>query len=216
MKRREFTGGMAAWVGGAAVAPWLAGTAVAQAAFQAGKDYVELRQQQPTSTPQGVEVVEFFWYGCPHCHRFEPLLEAWVKKLPADVRFRRVPVAFRDEFVVHQRIYYALEALGQVEPVHKRVFHAIHVERKSLDEVNAIADWMAANGVDRAKFLEAYNSFGVQTKTRQAKQLADGFRIDGVPALGINGRYWTSGSVAGSLERSLQVADHLIALSRRK
>ncbi|MCW7538872.1 thiol:disulfide interchange protein DsbA/DsbL [Aquabacterium sp. A7-Y] len=207
---------MAAWVGGAAVAPWLAGTAVAQAAFQAGKDYVELRQQQPTSTPQGVEVVEFFWYGCPHCHRFEPLLEAWVKKLPADVRFRRVPVAFRDEFVVHQRIYYALEALGQVEPVHKRVFHAIHVERKSLDEVNAIADWMAANGVDRAKFLEAYNSFGVQTKTRQAKQLADGFRIDGVPALGINGRYWTSGSVAGSLERSLQVADHLIALSRRK
>lgn len=222
MKRRDFTGGLAAWAGGSAVAPWLAGVAttgvagLAQAqSFQAGKDYVQLRQPQ-AEPGAGVEVVEFFWYGCPHCFRFEPLLQAWVKKLPQGVRFRRVPVAFRDEFVVHQRIYYALESMGLVEQMHQRVFNAIHNDHKPLNEANAIADFMAANNVDRAKFLEAYNSFGVQTKARQAKQLAQAFEIEGVPALGIGGRYLTSGSHAGSLERSLQVADHLIAQSRGK
>ncbi|AKJ26906.1 thiol:disulfide interchange protein DsbA/DsbL [Caldimonas brevitalea] len=221
MKRREFTGGLAAWVGGSSVAPLLAGTAatLGTAAAQAqtpkpGTDYVVLKQAQPTAATKGIEVVEFFWYGCPHCYRFEPLLEAWVKKLPADVSFRRVPVAFRDEFVVHQKIYYALEALGKVDALHKRVFQAVHADKNPLDQTEAIADFMARNGVDRAAFLDAYNSFGVQTKTRQAKQLAEGYRIDGVPALGINGRYWTSGALARSLERSLDIADHLIQVSR--
>lgn len=215
MKRREFTGGMAACAAAGIGATLLAPAVHAQAP-QAGTDYVVLKQPQPTSAPGKIEVVEFFWYGCPHCNRFEPLLDVWVKKLPADVSFRRVPVAFREEFVVHQRIYYALEALGQLETLHRKVFHAIHVERNPLNKPEAVADFMAKNGVDRAKFLEAFNSFGVQAKVRQASQLAEGYKIDGVPALGVNGRYWTSGGLTGSLERSLVVADYLIAQARKK
>ncbi len=220
MKRREFTGGMAAWVGGSSLMPvgamgLAAATPAAHAQTpKAGTDYVALSQPQPTAAAGKVEVIEFFWYGCPHCNRFEPMLEGWVKKLPANVTFRRVPVAFRDDFVVHQRIYYALETMGQLDALHKKVFHAMHVDRNPMKDADGIADFMAKNGLDRAKFLEVFNSFGVQTKSRQAKQLTEGYKIDGVPALGINGRFWTSGSLTGSLERSLQVADFLIAQAR--
>ncbi|WP_019560494.1 MULTISPECIES: thiol:disulfide interchange protein DsbA/DsbL [Caldimonas] len=211
MKRREFTAAAGvAVLGLAGLAPR---TTRAQAP-KAGSDYVVLRPALPGGTDGKIEVIEFFWYGCPHCNRFQPLIEPWAKKLPADVLYRRVPVAFREEFVVHQRIYYALEALGQIEAVHKKVFHAVHVERNPLNKPEAIADFMARQGIDRAKFLEAFNSFGVQTKIRQARQIAEGYKIDGVPAIGVNGRYWTSGALAGSLERSLQVADYLIGQAR--
>ena len=217
MKRREFTGGLAAWVGGGSLVPAVAASlaTVAPAAHaqtpKAGTDYVALAQPQPTAAATGkVEVIEFFWYGCPHCNRFEPMLEGWVKKLPPTVSFRRVPVAFRDDFVIHQRVFYALESMGQLENMHKKVFYAIHVDRNPLNTPDAVADFMAKNGIDRAKFLEIFNSFGVQTKVKQAKQLAEGYKIDGVPALGVNGRFWTSGALTGSLERSLQVAEYLI------
>ena len=216
MKRREFTTGIGAWAGLASLATLVAAPAAHAQAPQAGKDYVALPQALPTAGDGTVEVIEFFWYGCPHCNRFEPLLERWVKQLPADVSFRRVPVAFRDAFVVHQRIYYALEALGRVEDLHRKVFFAIHEQKNPLNNSESIARFMEANGVNRTEFLDAYNSFGVQTKARQAKQLGDAYRIDGVPALGIHGRFWTSGGVAGSLERSLLVADYLINVARRK
>jgi thiol:disulfide interchange protein DsbA len=144
------------------------------------------------------------------------MLEAWTKKLPADVSFRRVPVAFRDEpFGTHQRIYYALETMNQVEAMHRKVFYAIHNDRQKLDKPAEIAAFMTKNGVDGAKFVEVMNSFGVQTKARQAKQLAEAYKIDGVPALGIQGRFYTSGSLAGSPEQSLRVTDFLIERSRK-
>lgn len=216
MKRRDFSIGLAA-------APLLSATAgllspaLAQAqAPRAGSDYQVLPQPLPGAEPGKVEVLEFFWYGCPHCFRFEPMLEAWKKKLPADTSFRRVPVAFREEFVIHQRLYYALEALGRLEDLHGKVFTAMHVDKNRLNTPELVADFLAKNGVDRAKALEVMNSFSVQSKVGQARKLAEAYRIDGVPALGVNGRYWTSGSLAGSLERSLAVADHLIELSRAK
>jgi thiol:disulfide interchange protein DsbA len=208
MKRRDCTLALTATLAALALP-----TARAQAPKE-GSDYVVLRQPVAQATDGKIEVIEFFWYGCPHCNRFQPLIEPWAAKLPADVRYRRVPVAFRDEFTVHQRLYYALEALGELEKMHKRVFHAVHVERNPLNKPEAMADFVARHGGDRAKFLEAYNSFGVQTKTRQAKQTAEAYKIDGVPAVGVNGRYYTSGALAGSLERSLQVADFLIARAR--
>lgn len=216
MKRREFSAWMASspllGAGGLLLAP----AAQAQAP-RAGTDYMVLQQPQPTNAPAGqVEVVEFFWYGCPHCFKFEPLLDAWLKRLPADVSFKRVPVAFREDFVIHQRIYYALEALGKVEELHRKVFNAMHVEKNRMDKPEVVADFMARNGVDRAKFLETLNSFSVQGKTGQARKLAEGYRIDGVPTLGVHGRYWTSGSLTGSLERMLAVTDHLIGLARPK
>jgi thiol:disulfide interchange protein DsbA len=136
--------------------------------------------------------------------------------VPADVAFRRVPVAFRDEpFGAHQRIYYALEAMGQLEAVHRKVFYAIHNERARLDKPADIAAFMKKNGLDDAKFLDVYNSFSVQTKCRQAKQLSEAYKIDGVPAIGVQGRYYTSVGLAGSPDRALAVTDFLIQQARK-
>jgi thiol:disulfide interchange protein DsbA len=212
MHRREFS---TALLGASALAVGL--PAAAQGGPVEGTHYVRLGQPLPVTAPAGkVEVVEFFWYGCPHCNAFEPMLEAWTKKLPADVWFRRVPVAFRDEpFGTHQRIYYALETMNQVEAMHRKVFYAIHNDRLRLDKPAEIAAFMTKNGIDGAKFVEIMNSFGVQTKARQAKQLAEAYKIDGVPALGVQGRFYTSGSLAGSPEQSLRVTDFLIERSRK-
>ena len=207
MQRREFS---TALLGAGALTLGL--PAAAQGGFQEGTHYVRLGQPLPVTAAAGkVEVVEFFWYGCPHCNAFEPALEAWAKKLPDFVSFRRVPVAFRDEpFGIHQRIYFALETMGQLE-----VFYAIHNDRQKLDKPADIGAFMTKNGVDGAKFVEVMNSFGVQTKARQAKQLAESYKIDGVPALGIQGRFYTSGSLAGGQDKMLVVADFLIQASRK-
>ncbi len=212
MHRREFTTALA---GAGALALGL--PAAAQGGIVEGTHYVRLGQPLPVTAPAGkVDVVEFFWYGCPHCNAFEPMLEAWVKKLPEFASFRRVPVQFREEpFGTHQRIYFALEAMGQLEAMHRKVFHAIHNERMKLDKPAEIQAFMTKNGVDGAKFIEVMNSFGVQTKARQAKQLAEAYRIDGVPALGIQGRFYTSGSLAGGQDKMLVVADFLIQASRK-
>ncbi len=212
MHRREFTTALA---GAGALALGL--PAAAQGGIVEGTHYVRLGQPLPVTAPAGkVDVVEFFWYGCPHCNAFEPMLEAWVKKLPEFASFRRVPVQFREEpFGTHQRIYFALEAMGQLEAMHRKVFAAIHNERMKLDKPAEIQAFMTKNGVDGAKFIEVMNSFGVQTKARQAKQLAESYRIDGVPALGIQGRFYTSGSLAGGQDKMLVVADFLIQASRK-
>ena len=212
MKRRDFTATLL--VATASVGPVTLSQAQGNPAE--GKQYVRLSQPLPAAGGGKIEVIEFFWYGCPHCNDFEPMLDAWAKKLPADVLFRRVPVAFRDEpFGSHQRIYYALEAMNQVDAMHRKVFYAIHNDRQRLDKPADIADFMAKNGLDGAKFLDVFNSFSVQTKARQAKQLAESYKIDGVPALGVQGRYYTSGTLAGSTEKALQVTDFLVQQIRK-
>ncbi len=215
MKRREFSAVLATGALGAAS---IMNTARAQGGAPVeGKDYVRLSSPLPAPAGGKIEVVEFFWYGCPHCNTFEPMLDAWSKKLPADVSFRRVPVAFRDEpFVAHQRIYFALDEMKLTEAMHRKVFAAIHVDHLRLDKPADIAAFMTKNGVDGAKFLEFYNGFSVQTKARQAAQLAQAYKLDGVPALGIQGKYFTSATLAGSPERSLAVTDYLIQQVRGK
>ena len=216
MKRRDFSAQLiAAGFGGVALA--CNGGAAAQGGTPVeGTHYVKLGQPLPVPPGGKIEVIEFFWYGCPHCNSFEPALDSWTKTLPADVSFRRVPVSFRDEpFGAHQRIYYALEVLEAIPAMHRKVFAAIHVDHARLDKLPEIAAFMAKNGVDGAKFSETFNSFGVQTKARQAKQLAEAYRIDGVPALGIQGRFYTSGTLAGNAERSLAVTDYLIERVRK-
>ena len=214
MKRREFSSQFL--VAGFGAAMLTSGTARAQAEPVEGAQYVKLSQPQPVPAGGKIEVLEFFWYGCPHCHAFEPALEAWQKKLPADVAFRRMPVAFREEpFTTHQRLYFSIEAMGLLDSVHRKVFNAIHLEKARLDKLPDIVAFLAKNGVDGAKFTEVFNSFSVQTKARQAKQLAEAYRIDGVPAIGIQGRFYTSGSMAGSGDRALAVADYLIQRVRK-
>jgi len=209
MKRRDFSLACGAVMAGAGFVPSIA---LAQAkAPEAGVDYLVLDKRVLVEAPAGkIEVVEFFWYNCPHCHAFEPAFDAWSKKVPKDVAVRRVPIAFRDDFAPQQRLYYALEAMGLVDKLHAKVFAAIHVEKKELNKGDAIADWVAKQGVDKTKFLEQYNSFSVATKASRATQLQNAYKIEGVPALGVAGRYWTDGSMAKSLERALQVVDHLV------
>jgi len=179
-----------------------------------GVDYLLLDKPAPTEAAGKIEVVEFFWYSCPHCNRFEPQLDEWAKKMPKDVSLRRAPIAFRPDFEPQQRLYFVLEALNKVEELHKKVFYAIHVEKQALNTLPQIADWVEKQGINKAKFTEAYNSFPVATKTRKATLLQDSYKVDGVPALGVGGRFYTSGSIAQTMERALVVTDYLVGLVR--
>ena len=208
MKRRDFSLACGAALAGTA---FVAPSALAQGKpLQAGTDYHVIEKRAAVDAPPGkIEVVEFFWYNCPHCNSFEPTFDAWRKRAPKDVVVRRVPIAFRDDFVPQQRLFYAMEAMGLVDQLHSKVFAAIHVDKQKLDRADAIADWVAKQGVDKAKFMEQFNSFSVATKASRATQLQNAYKIEGVPALGVAGRYLTDGSMAGSMERALQVVESL-------
>jgi protein dithiol oxidoreductase (disulfide-forming) len=215
MQRREFSRiSMAATLGAAGL--WSQGAAAQAAKFEAGSDYQLVDPRAPVDAPAGkVEVVEFFWYSCPHCNAFEPTLAAWLKRLPAHIAFRRVPVAFREDFGPQQRLYFALESLGLVEKLHAKVFAAIHAEHLPLAKPQAIIEWVGKQpGVDAAKFEQAYNSFGVATKASKATQLQNAYRVEGVPALGVAGRFYTDGTMAHNMERALQVVESLASLVR--
>ena len=168
------------------------------------------------SAPAGkVEVVEFFWYSCPHCNAFEPQFEAWAKTQPADVVVRRVPVAFNASFVPQQKLYYALEGMNLLPQLHAKVFRTIHVDRNLLKTDDAIFDWVGKQGVDLAKFKEVYNSFTVANQARKAAQLQNEYDVEGVPAMGVAGRYYTDGTKAGNMDNVLRVVNALVASSRK-
>ena len=211
MKRRDFSHVAV----GAALASSTLLSPLAQAQARkpvAGKDFHILDAKAPVEATSGkIEVVECFWYCCPHCNTFEPTLAAWVKSLPKDLAFKRSHVAFNDGFVPQQRLFLALEAMGLLDKLHVKVFSAIHAERLNLAKGDAIADWVAKQGIDKPKFMEQYNSFSVSTKATRSTQLQNAYRVEGVPALGIAGRFYTDGAMAGSMERALQVAEYLIA-----
>ena len=208
MKRREFT------LGAALVA--VPGLLALPAHAQSGPGYVTLKERAPVDAPAGqVEVVEFFSYGCSHCKNFEPTFQAWKKAAPKDVAVRMVHVGFQSSFEPLQRIYYALESMGEVDKLHAKVFDALQTQRKRLDKPDVLFPWIAEQGVDRAKFEAAYKSFGVASKIRQAGQLQEAYKVEGTPALGIAGRYYTDGSLGGGFERMIQITNNLIAQERK-
>lgn len=217
MKRREFSLSAATAAAASALTLPLATPAFAQARqFKEGKDYVKLGKPVPTEAPAGkVEVIEFFWYSCPHCNAFEPALEAWIKAAPKDLHIRRVPVAFNATFVPQQKLYFALEGMGKLPEVHAKVFRAVHVERLPLNKDELIFDWIAKQGVDAAKFKEVYNSFTVSNQVRKASQLQEAYGVEGVPSMGVAGRYYTDGTMAGNMQNVLQVVDQLAAQTRK-
>ena len=212
MKRRLFSSALLA------TSTWLSqSSAWAQALFKPGKDYLPLERPVATEAGNGkIELIEFFWYSCPHCNAFEPTFAQWIKTAPKDVVVRRVPVAFREDFVPQQRLFFALEAMNLLESLHAKVFVAIHVEKQPLNTETAIADWVGKQGVDKAKFLETFKSFGVASKLKRAVQLQNDYKVEGVPSFGIAGRFYTDGSIAGSMERAIKVAESLIAQSRTR
>ena len=192
------------------VAISISGLASAQSTkIEEGFDYRVLPVAQAVETKGKVEVIEFFWYGCPHCYDFEPELSAWLKRQPKDVTFKRVPVAFRDDFMPHSQLFYALEAMGKGEAMNEKVMYAMHKENKRLMTENEIADWVSSQGIDRNTFLATYRSFAVVSKARAARQLADAYRIDGVPTIVMQGRYVTSPSIAGTKAKAILVMDYL-------
>ncbi|KWK71817.1 thiol:disulfide interchange protein [Burkholderia ubonensis] len=177
----------------------------------AGKDYEVMKAPQPVSAPAGkVEVIEFFWYGCPHCYEFEPTVEAWVKKQGDKVDFKRIPVAFRDDFVPHSKLFYAVSALGMSEKVTPAIFNAIHKQKNYLLTPQAQADFLASQGVDKKKFMDAYNSFSVQGQVKQSAELLKSYNIDGVPTIVVQGKYKTGPAYTNSLEGTAQVLDYLV------
>jgi len=180
-----------------------------------GKDFNKLERPLVSDAGTGkIEVIEFFWYSCPHCNAFEPTFANWVKSASKDLVIRRMPVAFNDSFAPQQRLYFALEALNLLETLHAKVFTAVHVEKQALNTETSIQAWVEKQGVDKTKFAEAYKSVGMTSKLRRAVQLQNDFKVEGVPSLGIAGRFYTDGSMAGSMERALQVTEALLAQVR--
>lgn len=188
---------------------------MAAAKLTANRDYVILNPPQPTEVAAGkIEVLEFFWYGCPHCFDLEPVLHKWTQTLPSDVEFRRVPTIFRESWVPGARIYYALEAIGELQRLHDGVFSAIHTDGINLNDEKTLIDWMAKKGVDGKKFADAYKSFTVQTKTKRAQQITQAYKLTGVPALAVDGKYLTSVSQTGSHEALTAALEDLIKQAR--
>lgn len=214
MNRRDFSSALLAAGAGSSLL-LAAGAARAQAPVE-GREYSLIQPPQTPTTPDKIEVLEFFTYACPHCSAFEPMVGPWGRTLPADVAFRRVPVSFLFNAENFQRTYYSLESLGLVDQMQAKVFAAVHVERQRLDKPEDIAALVAKNGGDAAKFLAAFKSFSVATSVTKAKKLQADYRIEAVPALAIHGRYLTSPSQANGGPQSLAVADALIDKVRRK
>ena len=190
-----------------------------------GAPYLTLPEKQNTEAGARVEVTEFFSYTCPHCRVFEPALAAWVKKNAGKVAFKRVHVGFRPSDQILQRVYATLESLNIVEANHGKVFAAVHEENLRFNSEEEAFDWAAKAGIDRARFIAAYRSFGAQAKVTRAQAMVAAYRIDQWPMLAVGGRYLTSPHLAGSHSKeplseaqqhqaALQVADTLVVKSK--
>jgi thiol:disulfide interchange protein DsbA len=180
-------------------------------AFAQG-NYTELKTPQPVEAQGGkIDVVEFFWYGCIHCYNLEPALENWVKKLPPDVQFRRVPAVFNPRWGHDAAIFYTFEAMGLLDKLHKPLFDAIHRGGLRTDNPQALDQWLQKQGVDPKKFNETVKSFAVQSKTRRAVQLTTGYGIEGTPAMAVQGRY-----VVNAGDGILQTVSGLVDRARKE
>jgi len=224
LARRDFSLGLvAAGLGSAG----LSLPSAAQSGWPAeGTHYVRLQQPAAVAAAGKLEVVEFFWYECPHCNAFEPALEAWSKKLPADVVLRRVPVWFQEvPFASQQRLFYTLEVLDLSPTLHRKVFAAIHNDRARLRTPEDMAAFALKNGADPIRFMTVYSSPEVATQCQRARQLAEAYKIDAVPAMGVHGRFYTNGNLANAgqpangpaagNERLLAVVDMLLGRVRK-
>jgi thiol:disulfide interchange protein DsbA len=198
--------------GATGAAGLVAGALTPLTAFAApveGTDYNRVTPPQPTDHPGKIEVTEFFGFWCPHCNDFDPILNEWIKKQPADVAMNYVPISFADAQVPYQRLYYTLKILGKEDALRSKVFYAIHTAKTPLDTGEQQADWAAQNGIDKKKYLDLYNSFSVQNDARRATTIANNYGVSSVPTLAVNGKYTVLGSAA-----ALSTVDFLVAQER--
>lgn len=176
--------------------------------------FQDITPAQPTSSGSKIEVVEMFWYGCPHCYHFEPHVKQWKKSLAKDVSFKRVPAIFNDKWALHARAYYTAEALGVLEKIHQPLFDAMHQKKQRLDDQAKLADFFAQHGVNKEKFNSTFYSFAVNSKVNWAKHLTNAYKIEGVPTMIVQGKYRTSASLAGGHKEVIQVVNDLVAKER--
>lgn len=193
----------------------------AHAELTVGKDYTLVKPPQPTESGGKIEVLEFFWYGCPHCNNLQPSLQAWLKRKPADVELKHIPAVFQESWVPLTKAYYTIEAMGLVDKLHQEMFATLHRQRVQLRDANAIFDWAASKGVDRKKFADTYNSFGVNGRAQRSIEMTKKFDIPGTPALVVDGKYLIAPSMALKTDRTIdydrffQNVDELIAEARK-
>ncbi len=188
-----------------------------------GRDYRVMNPPQPVESGKRVEVLEFFWYGCPHCNALQAPLRVWLKQKPADVDFRRVPAVFSNSWIPLTWTYYALDAMGIVDKHHYDVFAAIHEQKIRLSDQKVLFDWVAKQGVDAGKFAEVYNSFGVKSRAMRSIEMTKAYDIPGTPALTVDGKYIVAPSMtlksdktSVDYERYFQVLDQVIAMARKE
>ena len=189
--------------------------AVGGAWAQAPAPYSLLQPQQPTDGSGKIEVVEFFWYGCPHCYSLEPAVNAWLKSAPKDVVFKRIPAYPSESWGEMAKVFYTLEAMGLLDQYHQRVFDAMHKENVNLANKRLREEWLAKNGIDVAKYNEVEKSFTVATKLARARQLTQAYKVDSVPRLFVNGKYFTSAEQAGGPDKVFPVVDKIIVIARK-
>jgi thiol:disulfide interchange protein DsbA len=199
------------WLMGLALLMLVPVAASAQTAFVAGTDYQVISPAVKTTQPDKVVVTEIFWYGCPHCFRFEPYAERWAAGLPDGVVFEQVPSSLNPRWTELARAYYAFKMMGALEQTHKALFEAIHLKRERLDSLDSLAEFATSLGLDEKVFRENYFSFPVETQIRKNIQKEKRYGHRGVPAVIVNGKYLVSASLAGSNERMIQIMNFLVA-----
>ena len=175
-----------------------------------GEHYTKLNKAQATQSGNKVEVIEFFWYGCPQCYKFEPTVAKWKKNKPANVHFIRVPAPLNPSWMPHTKAYYALEIMGKGEQYHEALFNAIHVDRKRIFDMDAITNFLVGLGVDENAFNSSINSFAVETRARQAQQLSKNHQLNGVPMMAVNGKYTISAQQAGGYQKMIDITNYLV------
>ena len=198
----------------------------ALACFAAGAQGQEVRARQnieyrliaaqPVESGDRIEVIDFFWYGCPYCNELQPSLDDWAKRKPADVTLRRIPVILKDNWAPHARIYYTLELLGETERLHSRVYHSYHVEELHMSRPEVMEQWAVKNGIERRRWLDAYHSPEVDARIARAFQATKRYDIQGTPSVVVDGRYLTSSSMTPTVRGVIPVVEDLIVLARQK
>lgn len=204
-------------MGGFALAflAWTGGAAAQEIRARQNIEYRVIPSPQPVETGANIEVIDFFWYGCPYCNELQPALEEWIKKKPTDVTVRRIPAILKDNWAPHARIYYTLELLGELERLHLKVYHGYHVEELFMSKPDVMEQWAAKNGIERRRWLDAYYSPEVDARIARAFQASKRYDIQGTPSLVVDGRYLTSSSMTPSVRGVIPVLDDLVRLARQ-
>ena len=171
---------------------------------------------QAVETGERIEVIDFFWYGCPYCNDLQPALDEWILRKPADVEVRRIPVVLRDTWAPHARIYYTLELLGEAERLHAQVYRSYHVDLLHMSKPDVMEQWAVKQGIDRRRWLDAYYSPEVDARIARAQEATKRYDVQGTPTLVVDGRYLTSSSMTPTVRGVMPVVDDLVRLARER